>query len=93
MRFLMTLLALILSTTAIAQEAQESKLQKFRCELHDWIEQTSIVRDWLNKVEQNKLVFVNQYGDVQAPPQPILWKKAAGCSNSERTNDSTEKSG
>lgn len=93
MRFVMTLLALMLSTTAIAQEAQESELQKFRCELHGWIERTSIVREWLNKVEQNKLVFVNQDGGVQAPPQPILWKKAAGCSNSDRTNNSSEKSG
>ncbi|GAB3297090.1 hypothetical protein [Pseudidiomarina andamanensis] len=93
MRFVIALLALFITPSAMSQETQASELQKLRCELHGWIEQTSIVRDWLNKVEQNKLVFVNQDGGVQVPPQPILWKKAAGCSNSERTNNSTEKSG
>jgi len=93
MHIIIALFAIFMTASAMSQETQASELQKLRCDLHGWIEQTSIVRDWLNKIEQNKLVFVNQDGDVQAPPQPILWKKAAGCSNSERTNDSTEKSG
>ncbi|PHR66203.1 hypothetical protein LG272_03840 [Pseudidiomarina marina] len=93
MRIIMTILVLLMSSAAMSQETEGSHLQKFRCELHGWIERTSIVRDWLNKVEQNKLVFVNQEGEVQAPPHQILWKKSAGCLNSERTNSSTEKSG
>lgn len=93
MRLIVALMTLMMSASVSAQEPSESQLQKFRCELHTWIEQTDIVRHWLNRVEQNKLVFVDQQGAIQAPPQPILWKKAAGCSKTERTNNSAEKSG
>jgi hypothetical protein len=93
MRLIVALMTLMMSASVSAQEPGESQLQKFRCELHTWIEQTDIIRNWLNQVERNKLVFVNQQGAVEEPPQPILWKKAAGCSKTERTNNYAEKSG
>lgn len=86
-------MTLVLVAPPSVQAETISDLQFLRCQVQSAVDKITFVRAWLDKVENNSVVFVHRNGDKVDSPVQLQWKKTAICPISEQTDKNSEKRG